>query len=73
MTIAPCPTPQCPSRPALKWADLNGTGVDIRGWQIMCESCGCSGPVANAGPEDEWTERALIAWNKMAQNCGACP
>ena len=71
MTLAPCPTPRCPSRPALKWADLHGTGVNIHGWQIMCEACGASGPVCSEGPEDERAERALMAWNKMSQNCGA--
>lgn len=70
MPIAPCPNRNCQSRPALRWADLSGTDINLHGWQIMCEACGTSGPVIVTGPENERAELALIAWNKISQNCG---
>jgi hypothetical protein len=76
--IAPCPTPNCPSRPALKWAELHGTGVDLVGWQIMCELCGCSGPAIRLSSGHAKTVHARAAdragplWNRMSQAGGAC-
>ena len=66
MSIARCPNPRCSSSPALKYAELRGSDMDIHGWQMVCVLCGVSGPVVNYGPKDERGERAVRAWNEMA-------
>lgn len=40
--------------------------VDTRVWALVCNECGCTGPVENYDNAQQSAERAIELWNRRA-------
>lgn len=56
LTIMPCPF--CgDGNPAID-------EVEVKVWAIVCNGCGCIGPIENYDNAQQFPERAIDLWNK---------
>lgn len=47
--------------------------VDLRVWAVVCNGCGCTGPIEDYDNAKQSAERAIELWNQRAKDRGPDP